>query len=243
MRPTIIIILTFLGNAICSFPTNAQSWKEYTGYDISHYKVIDTTSEINIAEAVWDTKKTLALFKKDSFLFKYTVRGEPCAARASYWMCFGTYKMTGDTIDLTSNYKRTDFIKVADKEMKNAESGKLYITTKYPAKLNPEVFINEFDLRVDGVLKAEFKEIGDTIILDNVSPGSLLSFSACSPYSMGWEYTYQGSEKNFLTFTLIRHIKDINIYMENYRLLRKGKKLFVLSGSHLKVKDDIFRQQ
>jgi hypothetical protein len=194
----------------------------------------------DLVKVEWDGEKNLFFRNDNTYSFLYRERGEPCAARSTIRNCTGTYKMTKDTIYLSSTYQQTDFYSVTEKRIDSLVDGKVMIVTRYPGNtLSPGTFINEFELRLNNKRIGEF-EIKDTIYCD-VSDLKDIFISCCSPNIMEWSYTPKNKSSNFFSFTLKREIKMENIYMDNCKMFVDNGDLIIVGSGYLDVKDNRYR--
>jgi hypothetical protein len=185
----------------------------------------------------WDGEKYLIFRENQKYDFIYREDGHPCAARSTTRMCTGKYRIKGDTLYLTSTYKKEDFCVVTEKRLDSIADGKIMIVTSYPGKtISPETFINGFDLKLNSKLIGQFR-IKDTIYCEAPELESIF-ISCCSPHIMEWNYSPKNKKSNYFHFTLKREIKRENIFMNNCRMLIGNDGLIVMDNGYLDVKDN-----
>jgi hypothetical protein len=187
-------------------------------------------------------EKKLTLFNNGNYYFEYTGGCYAFSANQQRRSCNGQYKVTRDTLFLTSTYKQSDFYSVTEKVIDTIPSGKIMIITNHPKmKLRPGTGFTWFNLRLNDTSMGDFK-INDTIYCKSNEVKELF-FRSCSPQEMEWNYVPQNTKTNYFNVTLTRDINGENIFMSQEKFLIRKKRLIFISGSnYLNVKDGLYKK-
>ena len=187
-------------------------------------------------------EKKLILFNNSKYYFEYTGGCYAISANKQLRSCKGQYKVTKDTLFLTSTYKQSDFYSVTEKVVDTIPSGKIMIITNGPKiQLRPGTGFTWFNLQLNDTLMGDFK-INDTIYC-KTNEVSKLFFRSCSPQEMEWSYVPQNTKTNYFNVTLTRDINGENIFMNKEKFLICKKRLIFISGSkYLNVKDGLYKK-
>ncbi len=179
-------------------------------------------------------EKKLTLFKNGNYYFEYTGGCYAFSANQQRRSCKGQYKVTRDTIFLTSTYKQSDFYSVTENIIDTIPSGKIMIITTSTG-------FTWFNLRLNDTLIGDFK-INDTIYCKTNEVRGLF-FRSCTPQEMEWDYVPQNTKANYFNVTLTRDIDGENIFMNQEKFLIRKKKLISISDSkYLNVKDGLYKK-
>jgi hypothetical protein len=247
-----LIVLLF---SICTFQkTYSQTKGVYIGlYALENLVYPITSHEDSIEDGKKTTKilfekieqygkKKLTLFNNGHYYFEYTGGCYAFSANQQQRSCKGQYKVTGDTLFLTSTYRQSDFYTVFEKVIDTIPTGKIMIITNLSImKPQPGTSFTWFNLQLNDTSMGDFK-INDTIYCKSNEVKKFF-FRSCSPQEMEWSYIPQNTKTNCFNVTLSRDINGENIFMNQEKFLIRKKRLVLLSGSkYLNVKDGLYKK-